>query len=104
MDEMTIGDILNDFRSIKLSTAKRDFIDRCRIHFQAHGNLPLEMKVELRNMVKRYSRQFNELHESRARARRTRGLRKSGLTLSEANDLVRRRRENMAAQKSDVGF
>lgn len=104
MDVMSIGEILKDFRSIKLSPDKRDFINRTRVHFEAHGSLPREVKAELREMVKRYSRQFRELHASRARARETRWRRSEGITLSDAHKLVEQRREDVAAEKSDVGF
>lgn len=104
MDVMSIGEILDDFRSIKLSKEKRDFVDRCRVYLQKHGNLPVEMRGKLKAMAKAYSIQFTELHASRERARKTIWRKREGITIDEAHRLVRQRRDEVAKQKADVGL
>lgn len=104
MNEMSIGEIIKDFRSIKLDKKKRAFIDQCRQYFESHGNLPLKMKVELRRMMKNYSTQFGELHAARERARKTLWRKKNGLTIEQAHQLVSNRRTKVSAEKADVGL
>ena len=104
MNEMSIGDIIKDFRSIKLTAEKRAFIDRCRTYFENHGNLPVDLKSQLRIMTKQYSSQFNELHEARARARKTIWRKRHGVTIREAKQLVEKQREKIIAEKADVGL
>lgn len=101
---MDIGELLKDFKSIKLSPKKRKFIDESRCSLEGDGNLPLDVKVKIRRMVKQYSRQFQELHASRARARRTNWRLKAGLTNEEAEDLVNLRLGEVEANKADLGI
>ena len=104
MDEMSIGDILKDFSSIKLSKVKRLFIEQCKTYWGEHGNLPRDMKVQLRTMTMHYSLQFNELHKSRANAKKTLWRKKQGVTIRDAHKMVAERRQMVAAQKADVGL
>ena len=101
---MSIGEILKDFRSIKLSPKKRRFIDDTRAYFEAHGNLPIRIQDELRRMVRRYNRQFRELHASRERARRTNWRVRSGISREEEQRLIDERRSRVAQQKADLGI
>ena len=104
MDGMTVGELLKDFRSIKLSKAKRAFIDQCRALFEDAGSLPNRQRFDLFELAKRHNQQFAELHESRARARRTNGLRAMGITRAEADQRVQKRREQEELRRSDIGF
>ena len=104
MGLMSVGEILKDFRSIKLSRDKRRFIDDTRALFEKNGDISFELKKKLWEMARRYKRQFDELHESRARARRTNWKRKNGVTEDQALNLVKERRRLVAAQKADLGI
>jgi len=104
MDMMTVGELLKDLRSIKLTKDKRAFVDRCRTLFEDAGCLPNDQKFKLYGFAKRYSRQFKELHESRARARKTNGLRSMGITKAEAERRVQERIKQEKLRQSDVGF
>jgi hypothetical protein len=104
MDLMSVGEILKDFRSIKLSSEKRKFVDDARVQFERDGDIPFGLKKKLWAMVRHYSRQFNELHESRARARRTNWKRRTGTTEEQARCLVEERRRKVVAQKEDLGL
>jgi|GEM_PF-2618154 len=103
-ETMTVGEILRDLRSIKVTPKTRDFIDRTRMYFESEGNIPADVKMKLRRIFKRYSQQVKELHAARARARRTNGLRSRGISMEEASRLVEARREHEAEMKRDVGF
>ncbi|MBN2258102.1 MAG: hypothetical protein JW704_09785 [Anaerolineaceae bacterium] len=104
MEEMSVGEILSDFRSIKLPPDKRRFIDETRESFQSRGDLPLSVKRQLWTMVRHYKRQFDELHASRARARRTNWRLREGLTIEQERDLVELRRRADAERKADLGI
>jgi len=104
MNEMDIGTVIKDFRSIKLSKNQRQFINTCKSRLESNGELPLDIKVRLRKMVGHFRVQFEELHASRARAKRTNWARSCGLTLEEAAALVQDRRATVAAQREDTGL
>jgi len=103
-EEMSVGEILRDLRSIKVSSKERDFIDRARSYFQSEGNLPTDVQMKLRRICGRYKAQMKELHAARARARRTNGLKAMGISREEAARRVEARRAAEAAKKQDVGF
>jgi hypothetical protein len=104
MDAMTVGELLKDFRSIKLPKHRRELIDKCRELFESIGTLPNEQRFALFDLAKRYNRQFRELYDARARARRTRGLRAMGITRGEASQRVVERKRQEELRRSDVGF
>ncbi len=103
-EELTIGQLLKDLRSVKLRKELRGYVDRMRAVFEAKGDLPALEKVKIRRMCTQYSRQLLELHESRQRAKRTNGLRAMGLTVQEADRRVEKRRADEIRSRMDVGF
>lgn len=104
MDAVTVGELLKDFRSIKLSPNTRAMIDSCRELLEAHGALPSDKRFAVMELAKRYNKQFAELYAARARARRTNGLRAAGISREDAARLVEERKKNEELRKSDVGF
>lgn len=104
MTEMTVAEILHDFKSIKLPPTKRQFINKARDLFQDMGDLPFAMKKQLWNMVRCYRVQMDELHESRARSRRTNWRIREGLTKERERLLVEERRRTVEAKKADLGI
>lgn len=104
MEQMSICEILNDFKSIKLPANKRDFIDNARCFLHENGYLPVKIQDAIRSMVRKYNRQFKELHASRERARRTNWKRREGINEQEARALVERRNTEIAARKADLGI
>lgn len=104
MELMSVGEILKDCRSIKLPPARRAFVDDTRDTFEQNGDVPYALKKKLWKMVRCYKRQFDELYESRARARRTNWKRKNGITEEQARGLVIERQRKVAAQKADLGI
>jgi hypothetical protein len=104
MEQMSICEILNDFKSIKLPTNKREFINNARCFLHKNGYLPVNIQDDLRNMARKYNRQFKELHASRERARRTNWKRREGISEQEARLLVERRNNEIAARKADLGI
>lgn len=104
MEQMSICEILSDFRSIKLSPNKREFIDNARRFLHENGYLPIKVQDDLRDMVRKYNRQFKELHASRERARRTNWKRREGINEQEAKALVERRNIEIATRKADLGI
>lgn len=104
MEYGSIEELLSDFRSIKLSRENKEFINECRSRFQSNGDLPLETKKQIRVLARYHNRQLSELRASRARARRTNGLRKMGLTMREATELVAQRQQRNEAAKMDTGL
>lgn len=104
MEKMSIGVLLEDLRSIKLPKKRREFVDSARGSFRSNGSLPVEMQKKLRRFARLYRRQFEELHASRARARRTLWKRSEGLSEEQAQELVRRRRQGEAERKADLGI
>ena len=104
MEGMTVGELLKDFRSIKLPPAKKALVDRWRELFEQIGALPNEQRFALFDLAKRYNRQFRELHESRARARKSNGLRAMGISKAEAQRRVDARRAQEEMRRNDLGF
>ena len=104
MEQMPICEILNDFVSIKLPIDKRKFIDEARCFLQNNGYLPIKTQDEIRSMVRRYSRQFKELHASRERAMRTNWKHREGINEKDAKILVERRNKEIATRKADLGI
>lgn len=104
MEQMSICEILSDFKSIKLSPSKREFINNARCFLYENGYLPVNIQDDLRSMVRKYNRQFKELHASRERARRTNWKRREGITEQEARALVERRNIEISARKADLGI
>ena len=104
MEEMSVCEILLDFRSIKLPHAKRRFIDDTRETFESRGNLPIAVKHQLWEMTRRYKRQFEELHASRARAKRTNWRVREGVTRVQEQELIDRRLKKVADRKADLGI
>lgn len=103
-EELTIGQMLKDLRSVKLRKELRGYVDRMRTVLEATGSLPAFEKVKIRRMCTIYSKQLVELHESRQRAKRTNGLRAMGITRQEAERRVEKRRADEVRNKMDVGF
>lgn len=103
-EELTIGQILRDFKSIKLRIDLRRYIDRMRLVFEATGDLPAAEKVKIRKMSVQYSRQMAELQDSRQRARRTNGLKAMGISAAEAGRRVEQRQAEKNRNSTDVGF
>jgi len=101
---MTVAEILRDLRSVKVPPDIRGFIDRTRVYFETEGDLPSSTQKRLRQICNQYGKQLKELHASRARARRTNGLKALGISRQEAARRVEMRRAAVAARKNDVGF
>ena len=104
MQKMPIGELLRDFRSIKLPKDKRTFVDMCRKYLESNGALPHPETLRLREMERRYSKQFKALYEARDRARTTNGLKAMGMTRAEAQERSQARRARKADQNADLGF
>ena len=104
MEWASTGELLKDFRSIKLPKNKRVWIDRLRTYFEQHGAIPNDERFKLTKMYRRYSRQFKELYEARERAKCTNGLKAMGLTLGDADKLVKERKNQQAEKAADLGF
>ena len=102
--DLTVPELLHDFRSIKLSKAQRAWVDRLWYHFETHGSIPNREKFALVRLSKKYSKQFAELHASRDRARRTNALRKMGVSREEFKDMQEERKRKNDADASDLGF
>jgi hypothetical protein len=103
-EELTVGEILKDLRSVKLPVKIRAFVDQSRSSFQSEGNLPIDIQRRLRSICNQYKAQLKELHAARARARRTNGLKAMGISREEAARRVAARRAAEEAKKNDVGF
>lgn len=103
-EEMTVGQILRDLRSIKVPKDIRKFIDKTRDYFESKGNVPDEARVRLRRLCVRYKTQMKELHAARARARKTNGLRALGVSKAEAERRIQMRKAAIEARARDVGF
>lgn len=104
MDGMTVGELLKDFRSVKLPPGRRALVDLWRGMFEGMGSLPNRQRFALFDLAKKYNRQLTELHESRARARKTNGLRAMGITQAEADRRVEERRQQEELRRSDIGI
>lgn len=103
-EQMEIGEILRDLRSIKVTPKTREYINNARNYFESNGAIPVSTQMKLRSICKRYRSQMKELHESRERARRTNGLKKLGMTRSEADRIARERKKERENLRQDVGF
>ncbi len=103
-EELTIGQILRDFKSIKLREDLRGYIDRMRSLLEMTGDIPAIEKVKVRKLSVRYARQMAELYDSRQRAKRTNGLMAMGLSVQEAERRVEQRRAEKVRNSTDVGF
>ncbi len=104
MEWASTGELLKDFRSIKLPKDKRVWIDRLRAYFEQHGAIPNDERFKLTKVYRRYSRQFKELYESRERAKCTNGLRAMGMTPVEAARRVKERERQQAEKAADLGI
>ncbi len=104
MLQIESGELLEEFRAIKLPKDVRAFVDNARDMLQECGDLPLGIKSELRAIAKRYGRQLRMLRESREKARRTVSMKKLGISQRRANELAENRRRAVEAQKNDLGF
>lgn len=104
MEDMDIGILLEDFRSIKLPKGRRAFVDGARDSLRLNGSISAGTRSKLRKIASLYRRQFFELYAARDRARRTLWKHREGITDDRANELVKERREKVAAQKSDLGI
>lgn len=102
--KMDVGEILKDFVSIKLSPAKRKFINDARLHFQKCGSVTPAVYDELYDMVRKYNRQLKELHASRDRAKRTLWKMKNKITSEQEAELVEQRKRRVAAEMADYGI
>ena len=103
-EDVSVGEIIKDLRSIKVSTKTRDYIDRARVYFEGEGDLPLETQRKLRKVYSQYSTQVKALHESRSRARKTNGLKALGISKEEADRRVKMRESAVRIRRNDVGF
>lgn len=103
-EEMKIGEILKDLRSVKVPPDTRKFIDKSRDYFESEGSLPIEDQKRLRRLCSRYRVQLKELYAARSRARKTNGLRQMGITQAEAKRRAEMRREAVEKRNNDVGF
>lgn len=104
MDSVVVGELLRDFRSIKLRKPQRDFVNEARAEFETNGALPRETVARLREMASNYSRQFKELYDARERARETNGLRRLGITRAEAERRSRERERCETEMANDLGI
>ena len=103
-EEMSVGEILKDLRSIKVPKTVRGFIDDARSRFESDGTLDIGTQRRLRQICNQYSRQMRELHAARARARRTLGLKAMGISREEADRRVEMRKKAIEERRTDVGF
>jgi len=103
-EEMEVGEILRDLRSIKVPPKTREFIDRARDYLEKNGGLSVDVQMKVRRICQRYRVQMKELHASRERARRTNGLKRMGITRAEAEMRVEQRRKEQELLRQDVGF
>lgn len=104
MEAAEIANMLRDLRSVKMSEARRQFVDRTRGHFEATGALSLESLVQLRQVCRFYGRQLADLHAARERARITNGLRRIGMTRDEAAAIRAERLSVERAHRADLGI
>ena len=103
VDDMEIGEILKDFKSIKVPSNIRSYLNKASDIFLS-GDLSSKEKIKIRNMCKRYWKQFRTLHESRERATVTNGLRSIGIRKKEVDRAALERRKHIDHIESDVGF
>lgn len=103
-DDMPIGVLLEDFGSIKLLNNNRQYINSCKKRLQAVGFLPVNDRVKLRALARRYSRQFTSLYEARAKGRRTMSLKRLNLKQRDVEVLKNKRVEDKIKLKNDMGF
>lgn len=103
-EEMSIGEILRDLRSVKVPRKTKEYVDRARTFFESKGDLSHQVKIELRRICHKYNRQLTELHAARGRAINTNGVRKMGMTMQKAHQLSQAREEMAKAESKDVGF
>lgn len=104
MIEVSIVELLDDFKAIKLSKSNRVFVNECRGQLQYAGDLPYDKKRQLRTLARYHHRSLKELREARARARKTNGLKQMGLTMREASKLAAEKRVREDAAKADTGL
>ena len=103
-EDMTIGEILKDFRSIKVSKNTRKFIDDSRMIFEDNGSLPVKLEMKLRQLFGKYNIQIKELYLARERARRTNGLKSLCINKTEYERRIKIREAMVEAKNNDVGF
>lgn len=101
---MDIGELLKDFKSIKLPPKRREFVDDSRELFRSVGTVPVDIQRRLRKLASLYRRQFEELYASRERARKTLWRMREGISKEQAEELVTQRRKKIAEQKADLGI
>jgi len=99
-----VGELLRDFRSVKLRKPQRDFVNSARAEFEKNGSLSWEAVVRLEKMASRYSHQLKELHAARQRARETNGLRRLDMTRAEADLRARERERRELETANDLGI
>lgn len=104
MEAAEVANILRDLRSVKMDKARRAFVDRTRDGFESTGAISLEVLIKLRKLCATYSRQLSELYQARERARITNGLRKIGMTRSEADAIRDKRLDAEREMRSDLGI
>lgn len=100
----TVSELLNDFRSIKLSQNQRKWINRLRVYFESNGAIPNDEKFKLIKLSRRYSRQFQALYEAREKARHTNSLKKYNVSRQQAENNKKRREAQEEAMATDVGL
>lgn len=104
IDDIEIEDILSDFKSIKLSKKQRDIISRINIIFKETGSVCVDDIGLVRMMSRRYSKQFKELYDAREKANATNWRLSRGITRDAAEGMIKRRLQDVADQKMDLGI
>ena len=101
---VSIDQLLADLRQVKLAKPQRIKLTQARVAFEAHGNLPTKIVVELRALYRRFSKAIEKVYEARERAKISMAKERMGLT---DEDLRERRDERMSGLRSrveDLGF
>lgn len=96
--------LIRDIRSIKLPSPDKAKVDSIRSTMASTGSISLEATLYLRRLQTRFNGQFQELYDSRDRARRRAGMKALGLDAEDVAALARQRREREEEASRDLGL
>jgi len=101
---VSVDEILDDFKSIKLTPAKREYVNEARSCLHRTGGLSIHVQDVLRKMYRVYSRQVSELHASRERAKATNWRIREGVSAAGAAGIIESRQKEVSERKGDLGI
>jgi len=103
-EEVSIDQLLNDLRQVKLPKQQRARLTQARVSFQAHGDLPTSVVVDLRALYRRHAKSIEKVYEARERARISMAKKRMGLSDDDLRERREERISGLRAQVEDLGF